>query len=202
MFTHSDEARDGRDSTLNIREGLGGVGRFLDLEPVLGHLDGGWGHEEDEEADEGEDVSIVGLGIGQGKGREPDILPILVDLGALVDAEGIGVTTKIFEESFVGRVAHEDGGKDKHTGGDGEGDEIRGSGFEPGGKSFASRHSIHEDLDWGGDGLDNDHNVGLDQGHHELEHSDGKSHGDDQVHGRDHADDRTGDPEHAGSESP
>lgn len=170
----------------------------------MGHLDGGRSHKKDKEADEGEDVGGTlrtgELGFGEGEGREPHVLAVLVDVGTFIYAKGIGAASS--QKSFIGGIAHKNGSKDKHTGSDREGDQIAGGFLEPFGEGFAPGHGVHENLDGGSNRLDNDHDIGFDEREHEFEHGNDKGYCHNEVHGRNHTDDGAGEAEGTGAKAP
>ncbi len=147
------------------------------------HFDSRGGHEKDNKANEGEDVLIHDFSIGEGKGREPDIIAVGVKRITGINPKRIGVSTELGKKGTIGRVADEDRGEKEHDGGNREGYEVGGSFLEPVAKSFTPWEGIHEDLDWGSNSLDDDHDISFDQSKHEFEHSNDKGDGYDKKHG-------------------
>lgn len=182
----TDSPLDGPDTSTEVGNCFGGVGAFFDLEPFLGHFDGRGSHGEDEEANEGKDVVAVNVrAAGEGEGGEPDLFCARsVDGLTGVNGEGVGIiVVPVFEEGGLGGVADKNGSHDEHTGGDGEGDQVASRFFEPVTESLGAREGVEEDLDGGGDSLDDEHNVSLDESPHELEHGESESYRDNEIGG-------------------
>lgn len=166
------------DAYTSARESLGNIWRFFDLEPFLSHFNCGWGHEEDYKTDEGENVIIGDIDTTlEGEGGNPEIF-FVVKIESGVDGEWVGVgdgDAEATQISTISRVANEDGSDDEHASSNGEGDDVAGCFFEPSAKGLTTRKGVKEELDGGGNKLDDNHDVAFEEGKKEFETSNGES---------------------------